>query len=145
MEVESVYRCGECVFELGDVLMRFESGALCHYNDREFVGRCVLALHQHAEHLEELPPDDFAQLMRDVRLAGRAIRQATGATRINYAVLGNAAPHIHVHLIPRGGPGDQRGTDTPWGPPEPSLPLPEAEADRLRGALVAALAAEGGD
>jgi diadenosine tetraphosphate (Ap4A) HIT family hydrolase len=139
METNETYRCTECAFRLGDVIANFESGALAHYSDREFAGRCVLALHEHAEHLEELSPTDLTQLMQDVRRAGQAIRKATGATRINYAVLGNAAPHIHVHLIPRGGPGDLRGTDTPWGPPPPSEPLPEEEAENLRNRITLAL------
>lgn len=139
MRSTQTYRCSECSFSLGDVIANFESGALCHYSDREFAGRCVLALREHAEHLEALSPEALNQLMQDVRRAGQAIRKATGATRINYAVLGNAAPHIHVHLIPRGGAGDLRGTDTPWGPPPPSQALPEDEADRLRRDIAQAL------
>ena len=80
-----------------------------------------------------------AWLAANLEVAGQAIRKATGATRINYAVLGNAAPHIHVHLIPRGGANDLRGTDTPWGPPQPSEPLPEDEAERLRSEIAMAL------
>ena len=139
MEKMETYRCSECALQLGDIIANFESGALAHYSDREFAGRCVLALHEHAEHLEELSPEALTQLMQDVRRAGQAIRKATGATRINYAVLGNAAPHIHVHLIPRGGAGDLRGTDTPWGPPAPSEPLSDEQADRMRTEIVKAL------
>jgi diadenosine tetraphosphate (Ap4A) HIT family hydrolase len=139
METTETYRCSECGVEIGDVIANFESGALVHYSDREFAGRCVLFLREHAEHLEELSPEALTQLMQDVRRAGQAIRKATGAKRINYAVLGNVAPHIHVHLIPRGGAGDLRGTDTPWGPPPPSEPLPEEQADRMRAEIVKAL------
>ena len=80
METPETYRCTECGLQLGDVIANLESGALAHYSDREFAGRCVLALHEHAEHLEELSPADLTQLMQDVRRAGRAIRKATGAT-----------------------------------------------------------------
>ena len=139
METPEPYRCTECGLQIGDVIANLESGALAHYSDREFAGRCVLALREHAEHLEELSPADLTQLMLDVGRAGRAIRKATGATRINYAVLGNAAPHIHVHLIPRGGANDLRGTDTPWGPPQPAEPLPEDDAERLRREIAMAL------
>jgi len=139
MDETGTYRCAECGLQLGEVIANLESGVLAHYSDREFAGRCVLALHEHAEHLEELSPELLTQLMQDVRQAGRAIRRATGASRMNYAVLGNAAPHIHVHLIPRGGPADRRGTDTPWGPPPPAEPLPEDEAERLRQGIAMAL------
>ena len=139
METPETYRCADCGMEIGDVIANLESGALAHYSDREFAGRCVLVLHEHVEHLEELSPAALTQLMLDVRRAGRAIRKATGARRLNYAVLGNAAPHLHVHLIPRGGTNDLRGTDTPWGPPPPALPLPEDEAERLRSEIVMAI------
>ena len=131
METADGYHCSECGIRFGGIVASLESGALAHYSDREFPGRCVLVLHEHAEHLEELPVETFTQLMLDVRRAGRAIREVTGATRLNYAVLGNAAPHLHVHLIPRGGATDLRGTDTPWGPPPASEPLPEADEDTV--------------
>ena len=74
------YRCRECPMQLGEVIANLESGALAHFSDREFAGRCVLVLHEHAEHLEELPPERLSQLIQDVRRAGLAIRKATGAT-----------------------------------------------------------------
>jgi len=133
------YRCATCGMQVGEVIANLPTGALAHYGDREFPGRCVLAMHDHHEKLEELPPELFTALWLDVRRAGRAIRQATGAPRINYAVLGNAAPHIHVHLIPRGAPTDRHGTDTPWGPPPKTEPVPPDEAARLRAAIGRAL------
>lgn len=132
MQDETSFRCAECGFEVGEVIARLASGALAHYSDREFPGRCVLAYHEHAEKLEELSPSALTTLILDVQRAGKAIRKATGAGRINYAVLGNAAPHIHVHLIPRAFPGDRHGTDTPWGPPPQSFPVSTSESQRLR-------------
>ena len=139
MESLPNYRCAVCGFQVGEVIANFESGALAHYSDREFPGRCVLAVHEHAEKLEELSPERLTRLMLDVQRAGQAIRKATGAPRINYAVLGNAAPHIHVHLIPRGAPTDHHGTDTPWGPPPRTDPLAEDESERLRRGIAMAL------
>jgi diadenosine tetraphosphate (Ap4A) HIT family hydrolase len=133
------YRCSECAMQLGGVIARLESGALAHFSDRAFAGRCVLVLDEHAEHLEELSPERLTQLILDVRRAGRAIREATGATRMNYAVLGNMAPHLHVSLIPRGGPGDPSPRETPWGPVPPSESLPDGEAERLCEAILTAL------
>lgn len=133
------YRCSQCAMQLGGVIARLESGALAHFSDRTFAGRCVLVLDEHAEHLEELSPERLTQLILDVRRAGRAIRQATGAVRMNYAVLGNMAPHLHVSLIPRGGPADLRPRETPWGSVPPSDSLPDDEAERLCEAIVTAL------
>jgi diadenosine tetraphosphate (Ap4A) HIT family hydrolase len=139
MDRQDTYRCATCGFEVGEVIARLETGALAHYSDRDFPGRCVLAVHEHAEKLEELSPQQLTRLMLDVRRAGRAIRKATGAPRINYAVLGNVAPHIHVHLIPRGAPSDRHGTDTPWGPPPKTEPLASEESERLRRGIATAL------
>ena len=132
MSGNDVYRCRTCGFEVAEVIANLEMGALAHYSDREFPGRCVLVVHDHAEKLEELPPEQLTRLMLDVRRAGRAIRKATGAPRINYAVLGNVMPHIHVHLVPRGQPSDRHGTDTPWGPPPKTEAVPDELAAKLR-------------
>lgn len=139
MESFADYRCGVCGFQVGEVIAHLPSGVLAHYSDREFPGRCVLAVHDHAERLEDLPPEQLEQLWRDATRAGLAIRGVTGARRINYAVLGNAVPHIHVHLIPRGAPSDRHGTDTPWGPPPVSLPVSSEDAERLRRDIALAL------
>jgi diadenosine tetraphosphate (Ap4A) HIT family hydrolase len=133
------YHCSECGFQLPSVISQMESGPLAHFSDRTFAGRCVLALNEHAEHLEELSPEILTKLILDVRKAGRAIRSVTGATRMNYAILGNVAPHIHVSLIPRGGPHDLDRAGTPWGSVPSSDPLPDDEAERLCDEIARAL------
>ena len=127
MESLPPFRCAVCGMQFDEVIANFESGALAHYSDREFPGRCVIAVHEHAEKLEELSPEKLTRLMLDVQRAGRAIRAVTGA------------PHIHVHLIPRGAPSDRHGTDTPWGPPPRTEPLAADEAQRLRRGIAKAL------
>jgi hypothetical protein len=57
VELQESYRCAVCGFRVGEVIANLASGALAHYGDREFPGRCVLAVHEHAEKLEELPPE----------------------------------------------------------------------------------------
>ena|SRR5687768_12278337 len=41
------------------------------------------------------------QFMRDLGLLGEAVRQATNALRINYAIFGNLEPALHAHVHPR--------------------------------------------
>ncbi len=69
---------------------------------------CVLIAAEHVEHLDAWPSDRQAALFRDVADAARAIRRAFpasgaggGPPRINYECLGNVAPHVHWHVIPR--------------------------------------------
>jgi diadenosine tetraphosphate (Ap4A) HIT family hydrolase len=90
------------------------------------------------EHLTDLPADGTAQLFEDAKQAGRAITAVTGAVRINYAVLGNAEPHLHVHLIPRY-PGEPAPTRPPWSDPRPAHRLEQAAANALRDKIASAL------
>jgi diadenosine tetraphosphate (Ap4A) HIT family hydrolase len=40
-------------------------------------------------------------LLREVTLLGDVLLEITGARRINYEILGNLEPALHVHLFPR--------------------------------------------
>ncbi len=42
-----------------------------------------------------------AQFLDDMAALGDALLQATGASRINYEILGNSEPWLHAHLFPR--------------------------------------------
>jgi len=49
-----------------------------------------------------------------VRL-GDAMLKVTGASRINYEILGNSEPELHAHLFPRYAAGpDERRTKPVW-------------------------------
>jgi diadenosine tetraphosphate (Ap4A) HIT family hydrolase len=39
--------------------------------------------------------------MKEVQVAARALKEITGAFKINYEVHGNTVPHLHLHLFPR--------------------------------------------
>jgi diadenosine tetraphosphate (Ap4A) HIT family hydrolase len=51
----------------------------------------------------------------DMAALGDAVLAATGAARINYAILGNLDPALHAHVIPRyaNEPAESR-TSHPW-------------------------------
>ena len=51
--------------------------------------------------LNELGASARKTLLYEVTLVGDALLAATGATRINYEILGNLEPALHVHLFPR--------------------------------------------
>ena len=42
-----------------------------------------------------------SELMQDATILGDALLAITGAVRINYEVLGNLEPALHVHVFPR--------------------------------------------
>jgi len=41
------------------------------------------------------------QFLADMAALGDALRDATGALRINYAMFGNLEPALHAHVVPR--------------------------------------------
>lgn len=53
--------------------------------------------------LNDLRQEQRIGFMQDMALLGHALLQATGAQRINYEILGNSEPALHVHLFPRYG------------------------------------------
>lgn len=133
------FRCEACDFELWVPVGMLDVTAVGLYDDRRFPGRCLVALSTHVEHLDELDDAQLASFMRDVRKVGRAIREVTLASRVNYAVLGNVQPHLHAHVIPRGGTADVRPDRSPWQHPERTGPLDERQREvivsQLRGRL----------
>lgn len=52
-------------------------------------------------HLNALSPPARTELMEDVTRLGDALLEITGAVRINYEILGNLEPALHVHVFPR--------------------------------------------
>ena len=133
------YSCDRCGFSVETPIAKLSASTLGLFPDRRLPGRCVLVLHDHQEHFEALPEDLARRFMRDVAHAARAVRSVTGSTRLNYAMLGNQVAHLHMHVMPRGGPGDSNPRVSPWELTEPEAPLADAVRDdlvkRMRDAL----------
>ena len=126
-------RCSTCGFELHHPICELPATTLGLYDDDRYPGRCILVLKKHREELETLDPAEAREFMEDMQRAARAIRAATGADRMNFALLGNAVPHLHAHLIPRIRRGDPVPNKSPWSHPDPARALePEARAELVR-------------
>ena len=52
-------------------------------------------------HLNELAPEARKTLLYEASVIGDALLDITGAVRINYEILGNLEPALHVHVFPR--------------------------------------------
>lgn len=52
-------------------------------------------------HLNELTAEARKTLLYEASLIGDALLDITGAVRINYEILGNLEPALHVHVFPR--------------------------------------------
>ncbi len=133
------FRCGVCGFELFVPIVEGADTAVGLYDDRRFPGRCIVVLKAHAEHLDEVPPASRDALLERSTDVGRVLRAVCGSDRVNYAVLGNVHSHVHVHVIPRGGPHDVNPGRPPWENPLPAERLEPDELHRLVSALRTAL------
>ncbi|MGI9470396.1 MAG: HIT family protein [Rubripirellula sp.] len=51
--------------------------------------------------LNQLKADERATLFHEVSILGDALLEITDAVRINYEILGNLEPALHVHVFPR--------------------------------------------
>jgi diadenosine tetraphosphate (Ap4A) HIT family hydrolase len=89
---------------------------------------------RHVGDPQSMSADERGQFWSDVMTAARAIERVYEPIHLNFQILGNRDPHVHVHVVPRYNPD-----------PAPSLPLPAAawdtshslEGDELREAVVA--------
>ena len=135
------YKCLQCGFTLWHPIARFSCSTLGLYDDDRFPGRCLLALDRHFDDFAVLSPDETLAFAQDAQRAARAIRAATGAERINYAILGNVERHLHFHLIPRIGRTDAIPDKSPWLHPRDAEPLDR----QTREHLISRIAAESGE
>lgn len=125
------YLCESCDFELWTPIATLSTSTLGLYDDSRFRGRCILALHDHYDNLAELPENMAASFMEDIRIASVAIQKASGADRMNLAILGNRDPHIHAHLIPRFPLEEEFPRDSPWKDSRVKEALPQNLKERL--------------
>lgn len=124
--------CGECGFALWNPIETHRSLRASHlglYDDARFPGRSILRLRGHYTDLTQVSPVVLAAFMEDVQVAMRAIYLATGADRVNVAILGNEQPHVHAHLIPRYRDRDPLPDRSPWDDPRPKRKLEPAAKD----------------
>ena len=69
--------------------------------DTPFRGYCCLVLKRHAVELHDLGDAEAFSLMGDMRRVSRALKDVTGAVKINVDIHGNTLPHLHAHFVPR--------------------------------------------
>jgi len=64
-------------------------------------GYCVLMCQRHVIEPYELTTDERIQFFDDLAMAGRVLHTVFQADKMNYNILGNVIPHLHVHIVPR--------------------------------------------
>ena len=125
------------------VVARLPSGWAVMGDWQTLPGYCLLLPDPVVPHLNALIGTDRAQFLHDMAALGDAVLSVTGAVRINYEMLGNVDPALHVHVFPRfaSEPDEYRTAPPMTYPADLRVPFdPETHADLMR-ALAAALAA----
>jgi diadenosine tetraphosphate (Ap4A) HIT family hydrolase len=69
---------------------------------------------------------EVASYWGDVYIVARMIEQVFAPCHMNYQLLSNSVPHLHVHLVPRYLDDPAPGRPLPWEP----KPVPESEFGR---------------
>jgi diadenosine tetraphosphate (Ap4A) HIT family hydrolase len=81
---------------------------------------------RHVANFGDLTPEEVAQYWLDVQHVGRAISRAFAPCHLNFMLLGNIVPHLHVHVVPRYLDDSAPGMPLPWAP----VPVPADVFDR---------------
>jgi diadenosine tetraphosphate (Ap4A) HIT family hydrolase len=98
-------------------------------NDASFPWLIAVPRRAGAVEIFDLDDTARAQLMRELALLGRALKDLSGCHKINIAAIGNVVAQLHVHVIAR------RRDDPAWPRPVwgalPARPYATAERERL--------------
>ncbi len=65
------------------------------------LGYCVMMCRKHVIEPYELTADERALFFDDLALVGKGLHAAFNADKMNYNILGNVIPHLHIHILPR--------------------------------------------
>ncbi|GAA1053668.1 hypothetical protein GCM10009570_22570 [Dietzia natronolimnaea] len=76
--------------------------------------------------------DTIMGYMRDIQISMTAIARATGAAKVNVAILGNRDPHVHAHLVPRFPQEEEYPDCSPWNDRRPKGQLDDSEVRRIK-------------
>jgi diadenosine tetraphosphate (Ap4A) HIT family hydrolase len=76
----------------------------------------VLFRDRHVADFTSLTPAEVATYWHDVHTVARMIEKVFAPCHMNYQLLGNSVPHLHVHLVPRYVDDPAPGRPLPWEP-----------------------------
>jgi diadenosine tetraphosphate (Ap4A) HIT family hydrolase len=83
-------------------------------------GYCILICNTHVQEPYQLSDVEQSLFFDDMMRTARALDQVFAPIKMNYHILGNMIPHLHVHLVPR-----YYGDAAPSRPIDPSMQIVE--------------------
>jgi len=87
--------------EYGFTVADMERSVLRLQRNQRVRGYCVLIAKKH--HIEpfDMYPQERALFFEDMSRTAQAINTVFEPAKMNYEIMGNGVPHLHVHLVPR--------------------------------------------
>ena len=104
--------------ELMRQVVQLPSSTMYLHTEQSYPGRCILVYRQHKHKLTDLTEEEYGAFFADVRRCAKVLEQVYHPDKINYLVLGDVSPHLHLHLVPK----YQEGCE--WGEIFQMLPSP---------------------
>ena len=71
---------------------------------------------RHVAAFTDLASDELALYWADIQDVGRAVEHVFKPCHVNYLLLGNIVPHLHVHVVPRYLDDSAPERPLPWNP-----------------------------
>lgn len=83
------------------IIARVNSGWVVLGSSQFLRGYCLIVPDPVVSDLNQLNAEQRKTLLYEMSVIGDALLDITGAVRINYEILGNLEPALHVHILPR--------------------------------------------
>lgn len=83
------------------MIAKMKSGFVVIGDTQFLPGYCLLLAYPEVGQLNDLYGAARDQFLHDMGVLGDAIKEVTGAERINYSIYGNLDPFLHAHVWPR--------------------------------------------
>lgn len=93
--------CPLCHPQQETVLWRNERCRIILVDDPGYAGFCRVIWQDHVKEMTDLSSAERQELMMVVFVVEEVLRETLRPDKINFASLGNQAPHLHWHVIPR--------------------------------------------
>lgn len=89
---------------------------------------------RHVADFTDLGAEELACYWKDTQDVARMIERVFRPCHMNYLLLGNIVPHLHVHIVPRYLDDSAPGRPLPWDPAEVPTDQYEQQLEALRDA-----------
>ena len=93
--------CGVCPIAVGVVLHRSDAGIIGIPDPPVRDGHLVVVSASHAARFSDLSDAEAAAFMALVASATREAEKTNGGSHVYVLRIGDKAPHLHFHLVPR--------------------------------------------